>query len=1079
MTLHDALGRTSRPLKSAHALRRLLPGVALAVLALAAGAWMVRLGWGGAALWILAAWLLVLAALLAAVVMVRRALAALGPGDVARRLEDHGAWRRGALTTLLDPLAPGTSDALHAHAATREAERVASDAPAVLAADVARERRGSNRLLALAGGALLLLVAARPVEGTSAMLWQPWRAVRALVAPVSLTTDTPVVDRGDRAHLVIEVLGHRSATLLTRAPGERWREREVALDAAGRAEVETDPLDAELVARVTAGGRASEDVHVAIRLPAFLGALTVTARYPGYLRLEDESLPIDGDTLVVPEGTVLALAGQATAGLASARLVGEDGAIPLMVDDRAFAGQFVPARSGAWRLDVQPSQGGVLEGLPPPLGIRVVPDSAPTVTVPVPGADTVAGPSRRLPLVVAIEDDHGLRSAAVETRRGATGPVRRVPLPLGPEPGDRALLSSALDLDSLGLRPGDTLRYVALATDNAPSPRTGRSREYLLVVPTEAAQREARSEATGEAASAMDSLVAQARRAQRQAEDLARERARGESGRGNEGEPMTAEAARRAEQAAEAQQEAQRQLDKLREQVDQLRDAAEREGLADSSLARQLGEIRDLLDKAMTPELRAAMEKLREGLKNLDATQTREALGDLAEQQAKMREAVERARELFKRAAAETELANLAQEAKDLLAEQEAAKAQLAADSAAGARKEDQLAGRADSLADKLEQAARDAPAEAAKDGLKEAGQQARQAAGEMRQAASSARAGQRQQAQRQAQAAGEMLEPVERQIRENREEMQEAMKQEVLEALDRLLAETSRLLERQYAVAEAFRRGAMPGPFRADEGMLEEGTAKLLQQVIAVAGKNALISPRISVALAGARDGMRAAIEATSSASPSLALAADRSNDAVDMLSLAAYSLLQSRQSVDNSQSGSGLEEAMQQMQQMAGQQGQLSEQGQAMMQQGQQDMAAMMQLAMQQRAIAQQLERMRAAGRMPGAGELAQEAKDLARGLEAGRLAPETIERQQRLFRRMLDAGRSLQGEEEDDQKERQSEAAKADSLARPGALDPRVLRGNAIPLPSWEELQRLSPDDRRRVLDYFRRLAEAQRP
>jgi hypothetical protein len=287
-------------------------------------------------------------------------------------------------------------------------------------------------------------------------------------------------------------------------------------------------------------------------------------------------------------------------------------------------------------------------------------------------------------------------------------------------------------------------------------------------------------------------------------------------------------------------------------------------------------------------------------------------------------------------------------------------------------------------------------------------------------------------------------------------------------------------LLARQYRLAESFRRGAMAGPLRAEEGMLEEATAKLLQQVMAVAGKNALISPRISVALAGARDGMRAAIEATSAASPSLGLAADRAGEAVDMLSLAAYSLLQSRQAVDDAESGSGLQEAMQQMQQMAGQQGQLSDQGQGMLQNGQQsDMSMMMQLAMQQRAIAQQLERMQAQGQMPGAGEFGREAAELARALEAGRLTPETIERQQRLFRRMLDAGRSLEGEEQDEEKERQGETARDGERSRPDALDPRVLRGAEFSLPGWDELQRLTPDDRRRVLDYFRRLTEAARP
>jgi hypothetical protein len=1081
MTLAEAIRRAGRPLWMAHLLRRLAPGLAVACSALAVAAWMARLGWGGAAAWVALAWLVVLLALVTVAWRARRRARDLAPAGIAARLEAAGAWRFGALTTLLDPLAAGTSPALHEAATRQETARVSAEAGHVLGGAVDLERRQTARVLGWAGVAVLALVMARPLEGAGAMLWRPWQAVRALVAPVRLSADTTIVDRGQRVRLQIEALGQRRAVLLTRAPGESWREQAVELDPTGHATIETAPLVAELVARVTAAGRSSREVRVAVRLPAFLGTFGVTARYPRYLALEDELLPVEGDTLVIPEGTELAIRGRATTALDRAVLQGVGGPVALSVTADAFAGTFTPVRDGEWQLEVTAAQGGDLEGMPPPIRIRVVADSAPIVTIPVPGSDTMAPPSHRVPVVVAIEDDHGLRGAALEVRRGSSGSVQRLPLALGPEPGDRALLSLALDLDSLGLRPGDTLRYLAVASDNAPRPRTGRSREYLVVLPTEAEQRAARAEATSEAGSALDSLAALARRAQRQAEDLARERARGETGRGADpGQPISSEAARRAEQAAETQQDVERQLEAMRRDLAELEQAAGAEGLADSALARQLGEIRELLDRALTPELRDAMERLRESLQDLDAERTREALRDLAAQQERMRQAIERARELFERAALETELANLAQEAKELLERQQAARQQLEADSLAGARTEEQLAERADSLAAALDRAAGEMSAESTREGLEQNAQQAREAAEAMRNAAESARSGRRPQARQQAEAAGEALEPLERQIRENREAMQEEMQQEVLDALDRLLAETSRLLARQYAVAESFRRGAIAGSLRAEESMLEEATAKLLQQVIAVSGKNALISPRISVALAGARDGMRAAIEATSAASPSLGLAADRAGEAVDMLSLAAYSLLMSRESVDNAQSGSGLEEAMQQMQQMAGQQGELSDQGQSMLQQGmQQDMAMMMQMAMQQRAIAQQLERMRAQGQMPGAGELGEEASELARALEAGRLNPETIERQQRLFRRMLDAGRSLQGEEEDERRERQSETGRDGETAIPDALDPRLLRGNEFALPGWDELQRLSPDERRRVLDYFRRLTEGARP
>jgi hypothetical protein len=222
----------------------------------------------------------------------------------------------------------------------------------------------------------------------------------------------------------------------------------------------------------------------------------------------------------------------------------------------------------------------------------------------------------------------------------------------------------------------------------------------------------------------------------------------------------------------------------------------------------------------------------------------------------------------------------------------------------------------------------------------------------------------------------------------------------------------------------------------------------------------------------------MQRARQAVSSGSPNTRDAADAAGQAVDALNAAAYQLVRSRGDVSGAGSGSGMQEAMERMQQMAGQQGQMSQQASGMLPMaGNSGMQQQLRtLAAQQRAMAEELERMRAQGNTPGAAELAQEARDLARRLEAGRLDRETVDRQERLFRRMLDAGRTLQGQEQDENKERQSTAPTTDSIRLPPALRTRLLGGgDQIRMPDWDSLQRLSPEERRLVLEYFRRLAQ----
>jgi hypothetical protein len=72
------------------------------------------------------------------------------------------------------------------------------------------------------------------------------------------------------------------------------------------------------------------------------------------------------------------------------------------------------------------------------------------------------------------------------------------------------------------------------------------------------------------------------------------------------------------------------------------------------------------------------------------------------------------------------------------------------------------------------------------------------------------------------------------------------------------------------------------------------------------------------------------------------------------------------------------------------------------------------------------------------------------------------------------MLDAGRSLQGNDPDQQKERTSRSASGDNLHRPADLLPGATGAGArVRYPSWEELRAMSPTERRLVLEYFRRL------
>ncbi|MGH7508775.1 MAG: hypothetical protein ACREMZ_04835 [Gemmatimonadales bacterium] len=1080
-----ALQRLGRPLRTRN--RAGWAALALGTVALLLGgwSWAVRLGWLNAPYWVLVAWGMALVGLAAVVYYAWRVQNSLSTAHLARRLEELGAWRRGTLTSLLDQAASGTSGELLDLADRAQAEDVARRGAAAVV-PIARP----VRLTSLAGLACLMIGAAAfssagPVSGAAAALWYPRRAWAATWAPVQLRAATDQVDRGQPVDLHLEAMGRRVATLWLRAPGEAWRPWGARLDSLGRATFSTPPLQSDLFARLTSGSRSSDTVVVRVRLPVFLGSLSVIAHYPRYLGLESEPVPTGGDTLILPAGTKLETRGEATARLASAAWSVRDKAEPLKTTGARFSGTLVPAGSGEYRLSLVTASGASLAGDSVRLAVRIVPDSAPSVEIPVPGVDTLAPLSLQVPLIIDARDDYGVTRVILESRRisrlGLVDSARRESVPLPAGRSDRAILTFSLDLNRRGLLPGDTVRYFATATDNTPRGQVGRSREFVLRLPTMSEVRAAQRQATDAVAGQLDSITDASRRVERQTSDLARERSRPmEGSEPSEGESLPFEEARRAEGVARSQERLLRQAEALTQSLEALRRSAEAAGVNDSTWQRQLAELRDQLERAVSPELREKLAALQAALKDLDAERVKEALERLAEVQKDLREALERSRELFRRAALEGDLANLSEESKQLAREQREWNAQVvSADSSRAAVSEQQLAARTDSLSAALDELARENAAEGKEAELREISRQAGQASDRMQQAARSARQGQRQNARRHGEEALRSLEPLGDQIQRRRQEMQREWRRQVAQAIDQALAETSRLAERQLRVQEELQeRGETATAIRAEQAAIEEGVRKVLEQVKQASGKNALVPPQIGAALGAAQMRMQQTREAVSSAAPNSREAADHAGGAVDALNAAAHQLLRAWSDVSGSQSGSGLTEALERLAQLAQQQGGLGQQGAGLL-----PLAGtgaiqeqLQRLAARQRALAQELEKLRGEGNISGAGDMADEAAQLARRLESGRLERQVVERQERLFRRMLDAGRTLRGREEDQKKERQSTAATGDSVQLPPALRARLEdQDKQLRMPSWDELQRLSPEERRLVVDYFRRLSD----
>ena len=1143
MTIKTLVERERRHLWRAEVAAGALLAAAMVAVLLAIGAILL-----GRARWLalprglpLTVWLVVIAAIVVLALRTRRRLQRDGSRrDVALAIEAEQGMRRGALVGVLELEGNGAL-------AERAAHRVRGTLPADAPLAPAMRRASSQRAVIGAGAAatgLLVLLTATPLFGDG---------LRAVLRPIDAwrgrLLDRPRIDgaprellRGSALHLTVRAPGRRVVYLEIRQTGDAWRTDTIAIDpATGAAPWTIDALRGDL-RLVASDGRAVSDsviVHAADR--PFVGAVTLTVHYPGYLGRASESLPI-GEPLHLPRGSVLSIAGRASVPLTDVALLGQGGErVALPATGQTFSGQFAPDHSVLLHWAAR-GPGGLVPDLPEPLSVDVVADSAPHVIIAQPTADTLLVSGEPVALSVLVSDDHGIASVALRVVRTGTQDAAPIMQSLAGAVGTSWGGGATVDIGALHLAPGDAVRVRAEAVDASPWAQRGVSREIILRRATTEQQRTA-ARALGDSAvkEAQAAASAQKSLAQRTGEAARTQARQGGAKAATAGSPsaqqqaMNFDNAERARRLAQEQRAMADRVQRLRQATQQLEQQLKAAGALDTSLARQLGEAQSLLKQAMTPELMAQMQKLETASQQMNGEQSRDALKDLAAMQQKLREQLERSAEMLKRAAHEGAMQTLGDEAKELankertLADPERRSDQSKAppnvrDARELAERSERLRDAMDDLKSRLAKDKADAGAsrtDAAAQHASKSETEMRKAASDMKQGAESKageskageskageskageeksggesksgqkggqkggqqQGGQQQGGQQQARDAADEMDKAAKSMQDARSEQVKEWKQELTSELDQSAQEMMQLAREERALEQKARTGASQEERRSAQSAVEQGVDKASERLQGAGKKSALLSPRSQRSVQEAKSKVSQATASVVQPNSSGPKQASALSDAADALTKAAASLARDRERANNASSASGFSEMLQQMQEMAQKQGQINGQAQSLLNMpngssSAQGQALARSLAQKQRQLAEQLDEAGDGAGGDRASQLAQEARQLAETLDNGRLDAATIARQQQLFRRLLDAGRSLEKDERDDTGKREAKSAAGSDVFAPNAkVDARA----AVKFrpPTWEELRGLSSDERRAILDYFTRLNSASTP
>ncbi len=330
------------------------------------------------------------------------------------------------------------------------------------------------------------------------------------------------------------------------------------------------------------------------------------------------------------------------------------------------------------------------------------------------------------------------------------------------------------------------------------------------------------------------------------------------------------------------------------------------------------------------------------------------------------------------------------------------------------------------------------------------------------------------------AQQAADAMDKAAQQLSSAREAQVDAWKTELSQQLDQSINETMQLARQQADLEQRARQSGDAQSMQGEQGALQQGVQQAAERLEQAGRTSSLLSQRSQKAMADAQRRVEQATQQAGQAGQpgGKEQAQNAMKDASEALNQALSSLVRDRERVNNAQSASGFTEMMEQLKQLAQQQGALNGQMQGLnlLPGGAQGDAAKQQarvLARQQREVAKSLTDVSDADQTGRTDALAKEAQTLAQQIERAGLDPSVAARQQQLYRRLLDAGRFLEQDERDDQGPREAKSGSANG-ARIGIDGPQSGKAaNKFAPPTWNELRGLGAEDRRMVIEYFRRL------
>ena len=695
--------------------------------------------------------------------------------------------------------------------------------------------------------------------------------------------------------------------------------------------------------------------------------------------------------------------------------------------------------------------------------MTLVPDLPPAIQILEPGKNVDLTEEMRLAMLMKISDDFGFSRMRLGYKLVSSRYEKpseeftffNLPLPMQTQQATE--VPYVWNLSSLNLVPEDVVSYFVEVydNDNVNGPKVARTDTYTLRLPS---MEEVFAQADKVQEKAIDDLkksLNDVEKMQKEMEEVQRDLKKTNM------KQMDWQQKKKVEDLVKRQEEITKKVEDINSKLSDMTQHMDQQKMMSDETLQKYQELQKMMQQMNLPEMQQAMKRLTEAMKNVSPEQMKQALENFQFNEEQFKQSIERTMELLKRLQIEQKVDELTKRAEELAQKQSdlserTEKAdpknqeelnKLAKEQEAMKKEMEAMQRELSELRKKMEEFPQDMPLSEMQQAqsemnLTEMQQQMSESAGQCQGGNCKGASQQQKKTAEQMKKFQKKMEQVKKKLNENQErEMQNAMRK----ALQNILNLSQRQEDLKNESAKLPPNSQQFRDAQQEQQQVMEQLQKVTNDLMKLSKKSFAVTPEMGKHIGQAMTLMQQSMQSMEQRSGQQS--SQMQGGAMAELNEAAKKIAQSMQSNSSGQGGMSL---MQQLQRMAGQQQGIN-QGTQQLGQGQmseQERAQIQRLLGQQAALQKSLQQLEQEAKQNRDGErvmgdlrkIAEDMQEVMRDMQQENVNPETIQKQEKILSRLLDASRSAR--ERDYEKKRRSETGRDVVCQSPKEFDPNAL-------------------------------------